>query len=152
MAVRTPAKTGRNDRKRPRHETLGLSLDDVKLMYRQMLLNARDRRADDAAEPDGPRAVYGGVRLCLDALREVATLGRHDVPNELVAGAAAAPDTRPELRRDAGGRLVDSAHAARSSRKRHTQHDGPDGSLYAEELFGLEALPHRRKANQAESD
>ncbi len=36
--------------------------------------------------------------------------------------------------------------------KRHTQHDGPDGSLYAEELFGLEALPHRRKANQAESD
>lgn len=38
MAVRTPAKTGRNDRKRPRHEALGLSLDDVKLMYRQMLL------------------------------------------------------------------------------------------------------------------
>ena len=29
------------------------------------------------------------------------------MPNDLVAGAAAAPDTRPELRRDAGGRLVE---------------------------------------------
>src|SRR5438067_244280 len=29
------------------------------------------------------------------------------MPNDLVAGAAAATDTRPELRRDAGGRLVE---------------------------------------------
>lgn len=38
MAARTPAKTRRNELKQPRHEALGLSLDDVKLMYRQMLL------------------------------------------------------------------------------------------------------------------
>jgi 2-oxoisovalerate dehydrogenase E1 component alpha subunit len=38
MAVRTSAKTGAKRGGRPRHEALGLSLDDVKLMYRQMLL------------------------------------------------------------------------------------------------------------------
>ena len=45
--------------------------------------------------------------LRLHALREVAALVRQDMPNDQVAGAAAAPDTRPELRRDAGGRLVE---------------------------------------------
>src|SRR5687768_845234 len=38
MAVRTPAKQGPKGGGKPRHEALGLSLDDVKLMYRQMLL------------------------------------------------------------------------------------------------------------------
>ncbi|MBA3377121.1 MAG: thiamine pyrophosphate-dependent dehydrogenase E1 component subunit alpha [Actinobacteria bacterium] len=37
MAVRT-AKRQSKERTRPRHEMLGLTLDDVKLMYRQMLL------------------------------------------------------------------------------------------------------------------
>lgn len=38
MAVRTTAKSGAKGGGKPRHEALGLSLDDVKLMYRQMLL------------------------------------------------------------------------------------------------------------------
>src|SRR5205814_2428690 len=52
-----------------------------------------------------PQVFQLGLRL--DALREVATLGRQNMSNDLVAGAAAAPDTRTELRRDAGGRLVE---------------------------------------------
>ena len=38
MALRTQSKAGSKGGGKPRHEALGLSLDDVRLMYRQMLL------------------------------------------------------------------------------------------------------------------
>src|SRR5207248_6974064 len=67
-------------------------------------------RLDEAIAMSGelarrPQVFQLGLRL--DALREVATLSRKNMSNDLVAGAAAAPDTRPELGRDAGGRLVE---------------------------------------------
>src|SRR5262249_52840201 len=45
--------------------------------------------------------------LRLHTLREVAPFVLQDVANDLVAGAAAAADTRPELCRSAGGHLVE---------------------------------------------
>ncbi len=83
------------------------------LLIAVLLLTAQDLNA--GSQPESAIAVTRepGRRLqilqlgrCLDALREVATLRRQDVSNELVAGAATAPDTWPELRRDAGGRLI----------------------------------------------
>ena len=58
----------------------------------------RARPASDSSSSLGRR---------LHALREVVTFLRQDVPNDPVAGAAAAADARPELRRDPGGRLVE---------------------------------------------
>jgi len=70
----------------------------------------RAHRLDEAVAVTGEPARRQQVLelgLCLDAPGEVAALGDHDMPNDHVAGAAAAPDTRAELRRDAGGRLVE---------------------------------------------
>src|SRR2546426_7928062 len=45
--------------------------------------------------------------LRLHPLGELATLVGQDMPNDPVPGAAATPDTWPEIRRDAGGRFVE---------------------------------------------
>ena len=47
---------------RARHDALGLSLDDVKGMYRRMLADADGQRAHPPAEPHGPNAVRRGDR------------------------------------------------------------------------------------------
>lgn len=76
MAVRTPAKAGRRGGGRPRHETLGLSLEDVKLMYRQMLLMRvigermmqlnRMGRAPFTAASDGHEAAEVGAGWAIE--------------------------------------------------------------------------------------
>src|SRR5918994_790123 len=66
-----------------------------------------DRMRPRGAREPGRREQVIQLGRCLDALREVATLVRQHVPNDLVPGAAATTNTRPELRRDAAGRLVE---------------------------------------------
>src|SRR5207249_2340979 len=89
-----------------------------------------------------PQVFQLGLRL--DALREVATLGRQNMSNDLVAGAAAAPDTRTELRRDAGGRLVELG--PRRAQQPHLAIEGRRVERLAVERRGRErerSLAHR---------
>src|ERR671931_631618 len=76
---------------------------------RLALLVPRPHRLDEAVAVPGEavrRQQVLQLGLRLHALGEFATLVRQDVTNDLVTGAAAAPDTRPELCRYAGRRLV----------------------------------------------
>ena len=83
---------------------------DRPLAKRLALLVPRTHRLNEAVavlgESARPQQVHQ-LGLGIHAPREVLTLVRQDVVNDLVTGAAAAPDTRPELCRYAGGRLVE---------------------------------------------
>ena len=103
MAVRTterPAKGG----KRPRHETLGLSLDDVKTMYRQMLMMRvigermmqlnRMGRAPFTAASDGHEAAEVGAAWAIEKGADWCVPYYRDLGVALVLGLTALDEFR----------------------------------------------------------